>query len=102
MACEAHLNDEGTRLEITVKDCEEVLDLSDATVKQILLKKPGGTLLTKSVSFVTDGTDGRVYYTTLAGDLDEKGLWKVQVHVELPTGTWNSSIENLYVHENLT
>jgi hypothetical protein len=100
-ANEIHKNDIGTVFEITIKDGPLVIDISGATTKNILLKPPTGTLLTKAGVFVTDGTDGKIKYTTISGDLSEVGVWQVQGHIATPDGEWKSDILNVSVHDNL-
>lgn len=66
--------------------CEEdgdVLDISAVQLKQILFKKPvSGDTLTKTGTFVTDGTDGQEKYQFAAGELDEAGTWRARPYVE--------------------
>lgn len=108
MSCEAeiHLNDIGTVFRTTIKDkaCDgtsSVLDVSAATTLNLIFKKPGGTVVTKSASFTTDGTDGQIEYITVDGDLDEVGNWQIQAYIVLPSGSWRSDKGTFYVHENL-
>ena len=91
-ADEIRMEDIGTKFKITVKDGSSVVDISGATTKQLIFKKPGGTKLTKTAVFFTDGTDGIITYDTLSGDLDEDGMWKVQGYVVLSSGTYHSDI----------
>ena len=75
-ADEIHQYDIGTRFEITLKDegnSPEIVDVSTASVTEIIFKKPDGNTVTKTAGFTTDGTDGKIEYTTLANDLDTVG-----------------------------
>lgn len=108
MACiqDLHLEDIGTSIRITVEDTDEscnrvIVDLSSASVRQIIFRKPSGTKLTVTGALVTDGTDGKIEYITEAGDLDEVGEWKVQVYLVFPTGGWRSEIGTFRVNANL-
>lgn len=101
-ANEIHVGDIGTVLRRTVQDNGDVVDISGATTKQILLKGPSGALKTKTASFTTDGTDGQLQWTTILNDLDEAGQWGLQVKVVLPSGTWSSDIEWFTVYGNLS
>jgi hypothetical protein len=102
MACEEiHQNDIGTQFKITLNDCDTAVDLSAATVKQIRFTKPSGTVLTMTASFYTDGTDGIITYTSVAGDLDELGTWKIQAYVEVNGGKYSSSLQSFKVNRNL-
>lgn len=100
-ANEIHQNDIGTVFRCTIYDNTTLVDISGATTKQLIFKKPSGDKLTKSASFYTDGTDGILTYTTVSGDLDEIGTWKLQGYVVLASGSWKSDIHTFTVHRNL-
>ena len=74
------LNDIGNVLVLTITKRSDgtVYDASGASTKQILLRKPLGGLLTKTAIFTTDGTDGKIQYTSIDGYLDEQGKWMIQ------------------------
>lgn len=55
-------------------------DLSGSTLSLEVLK-PSGATDTWSATVLTDGTDGKVLYSTQSGDLDETGVYRVQVRV---------------------
>ena len=65
-ANEIHVGDIGTVFEVTVKDGEDVVDVSSATTRQLIFKSKDGAVLTKTAVLVTDGTDGKIKYTTIA------------------------------------
>lgn len=98
-----HYNDIGTVFRITLKDSITgvVVDVSDATTLQIILQDPEGTNITKTASFTTDGTDGVIECTSVDGDLDVEGDWKLQVFFANGSGSWHSNITNFRVHANL-
>jgi hypothetical protein len=98
---EIHIGDIGTVFEIELKDCLTVVNISSATVKQIIFQKPTGEVLTKTAIFSTDGTDGKLRYITVANDLDLAGTWKIQAKVVLSSGTWSSNVEKFKVYSNL-
>jgi hypothetical protein len=82
-----HVGDVGVRIKFQVKDSNDaVVDLSIATTKQVKFKKPDGTYVTKSLSNVSDGTDGLVQYITEAGVIDLDGKWKAQCYFVLSSG----------------
>jgi len=102
MTCGIHQNDIGTVIKIQINDCNDsAIDISTATSKQIVFKKPSGATLTKTAGFFTDGTDGIISYTIASGDFDEIGSWKVQAIVVVGAYTWHSSFESFKVHRNL-
>jgi len=97
------LGNVGTTFRATIKDQDNVVvDVSSATTQEIIFKKPGGTLITRATSFVTDGTDGKIEYKTLAADIDEEGTWEWQPHVILGAGNeWYSDPLEFVVKEKL-
>jgi hypothetical protein len=101
-AGEVHVGDVGTGLEVTLKDqAGEIVDISGATVKQIIFKKPDGQKVIKDATFTTDGTDAKMVYVTVAGDLDTPGAWSIQGRVVLPAGEWSSDVSQFKVFPNL-
>lgn len=103
MAAEIHLNDIGTMFKITILDQDETAkDISSYTTKQFIFRKPSGTLLTKTASFFTNGSDGILYYTSVSGDLDEIGVWKLQVSINDGVSNYRkTNVGNFRVFENL-
>lgn len=97
------LNDVGIVFELTVKDEGAfVVDLSSATTIELIFRDPDGTSVTQTATFTTDGSDGKIQYTTLAGDLDVVGLWSWQGHVVIGTSDWRTSSNEFRVLPNLT
>ena len=83
-------NDIGTVFRWTVFD-DATVDVSGTLVKQVKLVRPDATQLTKTLVFSTktgdkgDGTDGRVEYVGVSGDINQKGTYKWSLHLEWPT-----------------
>jgi hypothetical protein len=101
-ANEIHKGDIGTVFKVTIKDGTAAVDISTATTKQIIFKKPGSTKLTKTASFFTDGTDGIITYTSISGDLGEEGMWKMQGYIVLTGGnTFYTDIHTFKIYRNL-
>lgn len=101
-AGEIHLNDIGTAFEMTVKDDDGVVvNLASATTLTFTFDKPDGTNITKTPTFVTDGSDGRLRYVAQSGDLDQIGLWRWQGTIVIPAGTFHSDIYEFRVYPNL-
>ena len=101
MAEEIHLYDIGTVFEVTLQEDDVDLDISAATLATIIFVKPDGEVVAQEAEFTTDGTDGKIQYTTIADDLDQTGKWRIQARVALPTGTWSSSRSSFKVYPNL-
>ncbi len=83
---EARKNDVGVILRGTVKEGGTPLDVSAATLLELLLTPPRGEPRTRAVVFFTDGSDGIVDYVTVGGDLNVVGTWQVQIHAVFATG----------------
>lgn len=98
---EIRVDDIGTIIELVIEDAGVVVDISLATTKQIIFYPPSGPFVTKTAEFSTNGTDGKIRYALVEGDLDEGGVWKVQGRVTLPTGTWRTNIDSFRVYTNL-
>lgn len=102
MSQQIHVNDVGTEFRIAITDDDSaIVDLSSATVLQIIFKKPDSTDLVVEANLYTDGTDGIIYYNAVEGDLDQSGLYKIQGYVEIGAGSFYSSIGSFKVHCNL-
>lgn len=80
------------------------IDLSTATEMTLYLQQPTGTPTTAKVAQrLGSGTEGRLIYTTVAGDLPVAGDWKIQARVKYttPVRDWWSEIYPLLVAQNL-
>lgn len=100
-ANEIHLNDIGTKFQVTVKDGDSVVNISSASTKSLIFKKPSGTKMTKTAAFTSDGSDGKIDYTVIADDLDEVGTYQLQGNVVISDGTFYTDIQTFKVHRNL-
>lgn len=96
-----HVSDVGTQFIITVKDAGAVVNLVLATLKRFKFTKPSGNTLLVNADFVTDGSDGQLTYTSITGDLDEEGYWKLQILITLPGGSYSSDIIPFIIYPNL-
>jgi len=101
---EIRVGDIASRFIITLKDSDTIVDISGATVLQIIFHKPDATILTKTATLLTDGTDGKFYWaTTATTDLDQEGIWKLQGYVEFTSGgKFHSDISSFQVYPNLS
>lgn len=99
---ELQKNNIGSIFRKTIYDQDDnIVDISSASVKQFIFTKPGGSQLTKSTSFTTDGTDGKIQYASVSGDLDETGTWSYQAYIVFVSGTFYSEIDSFKVNRNL-
>jgi hypothetical protein len=79
-----HAEDVGILIVVVAKDAAgAVINISAAEQLLIKLKQPGMPAVEKAATLLTDGTDGKMKYLTVAGDLPSPGLWKVQGYVVL-------------------
>ena len=98
-----HNGDVGTIFRLTIKDTAgAAIDVSTAVTKYIYFKNPAGTTLpAKTAAFTTDGTDGKIQYTTIAGDIDMVGTWHVQGYVETSLGKFWTEKDSFKVYSTL-
>lgn len=97
-----HIGDVGTIFEATVVDeTNTVVDLSSQTALSMIFRRPDGQKLTRTASLTTNGTDGKLRYTTVAGDLAMPGPWKVQAYVSITAGKWTTDPVEFTVQDNL-
>ena len=82
-----HNGDVGTIFRLTVLEDGVVVDISSQTSLTIFLGAPSGTK-TKVATLTTDGTDGKLQYTSIAGDIDEAGRWSYQGKIVIASGTF--------------
>jgi len=98
---EIHIGDVGTVFYLTITEDGVAVDISGATGKSIIFEKPSGDTLTKAGIFTTDGTDGKIQYTTIDGDLDESGTWRIQSIITTATSEHHSDIKEFVVYKNI-
>ena len=91
MTDKVYKNDVGTAI---ILDTTE--DISTQTVLKILYKKPSGTE-GEWTGAVYQTTKAR--YITVSGDLSEKGLWYLQVYVELPSWKGYGETVEMFVYD---
>jgi len=73
--------DVGVLIEIEIRENGVPLNVASATTKEILIHAPGGRVSRKAASLSTDGTDGKIRYTTAQDDLGQTGIYAVQPYV---------------------
>lgn len=102
MPSAVHQDDVGTELLITVKDQNgTVIDLSAATVT-LLLRKPTGTVISRTPTLKTTGLDGKLSYLSVADDFDRAGSYAAQLLIVIGSGSWHSDAYEFTVAPNLT
>lgn len=106
MSDELYLHDVGTYFEVAISENHAPVDISAAVGKVITFLPPDKRMqenvaLVRNAEFKTNGTDGLLVYVFVANDLHESGTWKYQVFLQLPTGSWHSTIGTFEVKQNL-
>lgn len=90
-----HAGVTGLVITITVKnDAGLPLDLSQTVTKEFRIKTPSDAVLTRVAANVTDGGDGQLTYTSVAGDIEEVGIYRVQVYLDEVLG-WKGGTDLL-------
>lgn len=93
----ARMRDSGVPLVVTVTEGGVFLDISAATLLQILLRRPHGGSKRLTAAFVNTGTDGQITATTDATTFDVEGDWLVQAHVVTPAFNIRSDADTLTI-----
>ena len=72
----------GALIVVTVVDKNGVpINLAGATTKKFILRQPNKKVIEKDAEYFTDGSDGKLKYTTVEGDLKPDGVWRVQAYI---------------------
>ena len=98
---EIHVGAVGLIFRRTLKIDGAVADISEATVRQFIFRKPDGTLLTVNAVWTTNGTDASAEYVTVAGDIDQPGEWRLQARLVMPNFDEKSDVDIFTVKGNL-
>jgi len=101
MASEIHYGDIGVNFNITVMNGAAVLNVSNANSISIIFQKPDASDITKTAALVTNGTDGKIKYTTISGDLDQVGTWQIQARVDFGASVFSTDVQKFKVYRNI-
>lgn len=101
MITDVQYGDKGTKITITVLHGTEIVDISSSLEKYIYLKPKNGTTITKTASFETDGTDGKMYAITDEDDFASTGEMSIQGRVVFVNGDWRTTIKTIRINKNL-
>ena len=69
----------GITFRATCNEDGSAIDISTASIKQIVFTDPNGTRTAKTASFGDD--TGQLEYTSASGDFDTVGIWQWQPYV---------------------
>lgn len=103
MSNNIHLGDIGTIFKVRILDdsTSSPIDISSSIEKVIKFKKSNGVILERNAVFTTDGSDGYMEYSTIAGDLNVSGNWTIQGFVKSSTFENNSEIGVFEIKPNI-
>lgn len=96
------VDDSGAQFRLTIKRGDETADVSAVLARSMTFTRPDGSTFQRDAKFHTDGSDGVICYTTVAGDLDSAGEWSVQAQVDLGDSDFRSEVHCFAVHEAAT
>lgn len=77
------------------------IDISASTVKELIFRKPDGSVVTVTADFVTNGEDGALEWITEAGDMEPWGTYQVQPNIAIPGFTGRGQRVPFEVLKNL-
>jgi len=94
MAVEVHIEDTGTVIRYTITDDDVIVDIGPTLSRDLVIQNASpGTRQVIAGSLFTDGTDGIVEFTSVAGTWDTAGISKEQVFLEFSaTEAWHTDI----------
>lgn len=97
-----HVGDIGTAIiikatEIDDNGDEQIVDLTTATNMVIRMQKPDSTIVEKTATLTTDGSDGKFQFISEDGDFDQAGTWKILGIVYFNTSRWATGIEKIKI-----
>ena len=96
-----HVLDWGTSFPLKIYGANNsILDISSASPINIIFTRPDGTNFVREASFVTDGTDGKMEYTTSSSELNVAGDWSYYGTVQFINGYWATSSVSFVVEAN--
>jgi threonine dehydrogenase-like Zn-dependent dehydrogenase len=68
------------------------VNIASASTKTLTFRKPSGKVVPQTAVLVNTGTDGKMKYVAVAGDIDETGVWSWQGRVAVSGGDWKTDI----------
>lgn len=93
----------GLIIELDIKrKNNSIVDISSATVKSIIIQKPDGTSSSSVAVFSTDGSDGKIKYTTSgSSEIDQAGDYKIQAYIKTASLETYTSTTGFTANANL-
>ncbi len=97
----AHVGDTGTVLIKVITDGTNIIDISEQTTLNLHIKRPDGTVVVLTGSFVDNGVDGEAKFTTISSTWNGDGNNLEQLNLVLPTGDWVGVVEKRIVNARI-
>ena len=91
----------GLVITLTITEDDVPVNVSTASTKTIRIRKPDGSVVEKAAAFTTNGSEGKITYTTIAGDIDLVGEYRVQAYVVMSGFTGYSTVVRFDANRNL-
>jgi len=96
LAEKIYKGDIGTKI-IAVIDTSEDISGGTHTFK---VWKPDGTTTTWTATYELSGSDKTIYHTTVSGDLNVAGTYKLQPYIDITTWVGHGNTIKLKVYDN--
>jgi hypothetical protein len=103
------VNDVGTTFILTIKERDPdnpdsliVVNIAAAASMAVKFKKPDGTVISRTGTLYGSGTDGKMKYTTVSGDIDQAGRWSIQAAATIGGWIGRSDIHQFVVRQNVS
>lgn len=98
-ANEIHVGDVGTVFSLNIYQDGELADLSPAIDLKFIFLKPDGVCIERTASI---GANNHIMtYTSIAGDLDVAGSWKMQGKVTFAASSFSTDAQKFKVYDNI-
>lgn len=86
---------------LTVRENAAVANIATATSLKIYVEKPNNSVLNKTATLVTDGTDGKLKVSVTALENDQAGFWEAQAEFTLGAFAGRTSKGRIMVERNV-
>jgi len=96
-----YAGDIGSTITVTITEDGVVKDISDASTKTFKIRRAHGLLSSKTASFLTDGTEGKLTWTTSSLDVLSSGHHWLQVYLVTPGWSGHTAMHRFTVEPPL-
>jgi len=86
------VGDIGTQFLFTVRNSSDssLINISNYSNRTVTFIKPNGDQITVSGTLYTDGTDGKLFYNSVSGNIDQIGFWRARVTLSSSGNLFNT------------